>query len=326
MAHEIDMSNGKANMAFTGSRDAIWHGLGQELTPDSTIEEWQVQAGMNWAVKDSSVTFNAINSDGIPSVNTVRGKKCLYRSDTLASLSIVGEDFNVVQPAEVLEFFRDLVAQHGMVLSTAGCLFGGNRFWALAETGREMEITKGDSVKGHLMFVTSVDGTLSNTAKFVSTRVVCNNTLSVAMKEGGRVMVRKTHRGVWDPTQAKLDLGLLDSSWDAFMVDLKRLSNRKMNDGEVQNFFKKSFYDPKKDESDQPLGNRKRVNTLMELYTNGAGAEFAYGNAYGALNAVTNLFTHGTGRQRVLERKFWGAYFDNDGIKNGAMEDLLAMC
>lgn len=326
MAHEIDMSNNKANMAFTGSRDAIWHKLGQELTPGSSIEEWQVQAGMDWIVKDSNVTFNAMSTEGIPTVKTVTGKKCLYRSDTLASLSIVGEDFNVVQPAEVLEFFRDLTEKHGMVLSTAGCLFGGNRFWALAETGREAEVSKGDSIKGHLMFVTSVDGTLSNTAKFVSTRVVCNNTLSVAMKEGGKVMVRKTHRGVWDPSQAKLDLGLLDSSWDAFMLDLRRLSERKMNDSEVENFFKKTFYDPKHDESSQPLGAKKRVNTLMNLYTNGAGAEYSYGNAYGALNAITNLYTHGTDRQRVPERKFWGAYFDNDNVKNGAMENLLALC
>lgn len=325
MAHELSIKeNGKAEMAYTGP--VPWHGLGQELTPGSTIEEWQTQAGMNWSVKDSSVTFNAIDTNGIPAVKMVTGKKCLYRSDTLKSLSIVGEDFNVVQPAEVLEFFRDLVSQHGMVLSTAGCLFGGNRFWALAETGREFEITKGDSVKGHLMFVTSVDGTLSNTAKFVSTRVVCNNTLSIAMKESGRVMVRKTHRGVWDPTQVKLDLGLLDSSWDAFMLDLRRLSDRKMNDDEVGLFFKKTFYDPKKDEADQPLGAKKRVNTLLDLYTSGAGAEFAYGTAFGALNAVTNLFTHGTSRQRVPERKFWGAYFDNDGIKNGAMESLLALC
>lgn len=316
--------DGTAEMAYTG--DCPWHGLGTKLTPGATVDEWRDQAGMNWKVKESDVTYNVIDNAGIPAVKSITGKKALYRSDTLAPLSIVGDKFNIVQPSEVLEFFRDLTEQNGMVLSTAGVLFGGNRFWALAETGREAEVTKGDMIKGNLMFVTSVDGTLSNTAKFVSTRVVCNNTLAIAMKENGGLMVRKTHRGVWDSTQAKIDLGLLDSSWDAFMLDLRRLSNRKMSDDEVQKFFKKTFYDPKHDECNQPIGAVKRVNTLMSKYIVGAGAEYAHGTAFGALNAITNLFTHGTGRQRVLERKFWGAYFDNDGIKNGAMENLLAMC
>jgi phage/plasmid-like protein (TIGR03299 family) len=294
-------------------------------TSGASIEEWRDQAGMNWVVEESPLYFQTTNPQGFP-YKQFPNRKVLYRSDTMAPLSVVGKNFNVVQPAEVLEFFRDLTEQHGMVLSTAGCLFGGSRFWALAETGCEAEITKGDIVKGNLLFVTSVDGTLSNTAKFVSTRVVCNNTLSVAMKERGRVMVRKSHRGIWDPTKTKIDLGLIDSSWNSFMANLRRLSDRKMNDTEVKTFFKKTFFDPKLEENDQTNGTVDRVNSLMSLYSHGAGAEYAYGTAFGALNAITNLFTHGTSRQRIPDRKFWGAFFDNDRIKDTALSNLLAMC
>lgn len=320
MAHEIDMSNNRANMAYIG--EAPWHGLGQELTPGASIDEWRKQAGMDWHVETSPVLYNTPDSRQYEYHN----QKVLYRSDTYAPLSIVGKEYNIVQPAEVIEFFRDLTEQHGMVLTTAGCLFGGQRFWALADTGRETEISKGDTVKGFLLFVTSVDGTLSSSAKFVCTRVVCNNTLSVAMKEKNRVMVRKTHRSDWDSTQVKLDLGLLNSSWGNFMLDLRRLSDRKMSDAEVSAFFKKTFFDPKLEDVSQPLGARKRVANLTDLYVNGAGAELSYGTAFGALNAVTNLFTHGTGRHRVMDRKFWNAYFDNAAIKNSVMEDLLELC
>jgi hypothetical protein len=99
-----------------------------------------------------------------------------------------------------------------------------------------------------------------------------------------------------------------------------------MSDAEVSAFFKKTFFDPKLEDVSQPLGARKRVANLTNLYVNGAGAEFSYGTAFGALNAVTNLFTHGTGRHRVMDRKFWNAYFDNNAIKNSVMEDLLELC
>jgi phage/plasmid-like protein (TIGR03299 family) len=325
MSHEIDMSNGRANMAFTGSRSAIWHGLGSELTPGSPIEVWRVEAGMDWEAKESPISYDSLSSLGIPSVKIFPNRKALYRSDTGRSLSIVGSDFKVVQPSEVLEFFRDLVAQHGMVLSTAGCLFGGQRFWALAETGMEGQVIKGDEIKAHLLFMTSVDGTMSSTAKFVSTRVVCNNTLAVALAESGKTVVRKTHKSVWDSNQAKIDLGLLSSSWDGFMEDLKSLSERQMSDDEVKKFFQKTFFDPKKEAADQGWGVQRRVVQLMDLYANGPGAEFSYGSAYGALNAVTNMYTHGSGRKSP-DWAFQAAYYENDGVKNKALSDLLAIC
>lgn len=326
--HAIDMSNGRANMAFIGSRDAIWHGLGSELTRGAPIEVWVKEAGMEWIAKESPITIQVISDLGIVNVVTYPKKKALYRSDNLNELSIVGEDFNVVQPREVLEFFEDLTKEHGMVLSTAGCLFGGQRFWALAETGREGEVINGDVIKAHLLFMTALDGSMSSTAKFVSTRVVCHNTMTVALHEQAKNVVRKTHKTVWDSNQAKIDLGLIDSSWETFMSNLRTLSERKMTNEEVHKFFAKTFYDPKKEEADQGWGVNRRINALMDLYQQGQGAEFSYGTAYGALNAITDLFTHGltTGRKKKPDWAFQNAYYDSDTVKQKAMNDLLAIC
>ena len=326
--HAIDMSNGRANMAFIGSRDAIWHGLGSELTRGAPIEVWVKEAGMGWVAKESPITIQVISDLGIPNVVTYPKKKALYRSDNLNELSIVGEDFNVVQPREVLEFFSDLTRDHGMVLSTAGCLFGGQRFWALAETGREGEVVNGDLIKAHLLFMTAVDGSMSSTAKFVSTRVVCNNTLTVALAENAKNVVRKTHKTVWDSTQAKINLGLIDSSWNTFMDNLRALSERKMDDKEVERFFRKTLFDPKKEDADQGWGVNRRIHALIDLYHQGQGAEFSYGTAYGALNAITDLYTHGiaSGRQKKADWAFQNAYYDSDKIKQQAMNDLLALC
>lgn len=325
MAHNIDMSNGRANFAFTGPRDAIWHGLGQNLTAGAPIETWQKEAGMDWVVLEAGIQYL---DESTPTLDTMRefpNRKILYRGDNGEALSIIGKDYKVVQPSEVLEFFRDLTSDFGMVLSTAGCLFGGTRFWALAETGKTAEPFKGDVTKGHLLLVTSIDGSLSNTAKLVATRVVCNNTLTVALSEKSKNVVRQTHHKLWDPAKAKLDLGVLSNSWEVFVSNLKTLSERKMTDEQVKKFFQSTFYDPKKDEDSQSTGDVKRVMNLMTLYRSGAGAEYDYGTALGALNAVTNLFTHGTGRSRNADRLFWSAYFD-DKTKTDVMDGLLAIC
>lgn len=320
MSHEIDMSNGKANMAFIGSRSAIWHGLGQELSENADIDTWKVEAGMDWVVLGSPVRYIVDTEDEMIFPN----KKVLYRSDNKAALSIVSENYKIVHPGEVLEFFRDLTEDHGMKLSTAGCLFGGQRFWALAETGMNCQVINNDTIKGHLLFITSVDGTLSSTAKFVSTRVVCNNTLTIALKETSKKhIVKKNHRSVWDNTKAKIDLGLLDNSWQLFMENLKKLSQRKMSKSEIREFFEKTSFDPEKDV--QGWGAVNRLNTLHALYDKGAGAEMGYGTAYGALNAVTNYFTHGTGR-KGSDRAFWSAYVDSDNEKGKAMNTLLELC
>lgn len=322
MAHQLYTNkDGKVSFAFTGPREAVWHGLGQELTEGADLETWKTEAGMDWTALDTQVLFQPVSGE----THSFPDRVVVYRSDNNEPLSIMSEDYHIVQPGEVIEFFRDLTERYGMKLSSAGCLFKGTRFWALAETGKEFQPINGDTVIGHLLFVTSIDGSISNTAKFVSTRVVCQNTLTIALGEKSTPIVRQTHRKVWDPAQVKIDLGILNSNWESFKDKLNALANHQMTNDEVKLFFKKTFFDPKKDEDSQTTSDRKRVSNLMSLYESGAGAEYDYGTALGALNAVTNLFTHGTGRVRSADRMFWSAYFD-DGAKLKTMDKLLELC
>lgn len=326
MAHEISIrENGFAEMAFIGSRDNIWHGLGQELEPGASIDVWKPQAGCDWEAFESPITYSHAEGTGVGS-KVFPKKKVLYRSDTFAPLAIVGEDYKILQPGDVLEFFRDLTEDHGMTLSTAGVLFGGTRIWALAETGKQEFVKKNDEVKGHLLLVTSLDGTLATTAKFVSTRVVCNNTLSVAMRGASSAMVRKTHHTIFDPKEAKIDLGIIDEGWNGFITEINALVNRKMTQEEVKMFYEELIFDPDLDPQSQSWGSTRKVSQLMDLYLDGAGAKDSSGTAWGALNAVTNLYTHGSGK-RNPSNQFWDSYFGpNDKFKSEAFEELLQMC
>src|SRR3546814_12556175 len=131
-------------------------------------------------------------------------QKVLYRSDTKAPLAVVSKRFQVVQPGEILEFYRDLTEVGGFELETAGVLREGRKFWALARTGQSVSLKGRDRVDGYLLLATACDGTLATTAQFTSVRVVCKNTLSIALgdrseeRRVGKECVR-TCRARWAP-------------------------------------------------------------------------------------------------------------------------------
>lgn len=319
MAHELTVrKDGKVEMAFTGPREAIWHGLGQNLENGASLDEWKTAAGMDFEVLESAVSYNALGHDVF-----FPDRKALFRSDTLEPLSIVGPEFKIVQPGEVIEFFRDLVQLHGMELSTAGTLFGGRRFWALAEMGKEFEVTKGDFVKQHLLLTTAVDGSMATTGKVVATRVVCNNTLRVALSGSSQNAVRVTHKKMFDPTAVKINLGLIDESWAKTMANLKKLANVKMNPRETQLFFEEQLFDKDKTVDEQTWGVVRQVRKLTELAQNGSGSDMSRGTAWGALCAATELYTHGSGR-RDLSHQFWESYHGSlDAKKYSTYQSLV---
>ncbi|MCV2392652.1 DUF932 domain-containing protein, partial [Acinetobacter baumannii] len=174
MAHQIE------TMAFVGQTP--WHGLGNQLSPHRPIEVWAKQAGMDWRIESSNVSYMAKNARGQSIIMPYEEQRVLYRSDTHTPLSVVSQRYQEVQPKEILEFYRDLTEQSGFELETAGVLKGGKKFWALARTGQSAALKGKDVSNGYVLLATACDGTLATTAQFTSIRVVCNNTLAIALR------------------------------------------------------------------------------------------------------------------------------------------------
>ena len=291
MAHLIDFSTGRAGMAYVGQTP--WHGLGEQLQPGAPLEVWREQAGMNWEARESELLgMNAGARIAFPD------SKGLYRSDTLSPLAIVGANYKLVQPGEVLEFFRDLVAAGGFALETAGCLDEGRKFWALARTGQSGRVGRDDMLNGYLLLASSLDGSMATTAQFTSVRVVCNNTLRVAVADTSKGAVKVRHRSIFDASKVKSELGLLPGSWDAFMDGAERLAGTPviLTDKAKQKELVKNFLcdvfagDPSKELEEQP--NKRAMLRTWELFTDpaqnpGADKSSAAGTAWGLVNAVT---------------------------------------
>lgn len=301
-----------------------WHGLGNQLPANQPIEVWQQQAGMNWSIKETPVLFNVSDEGGLH-VKGHADSKVLFRSDTHAPLSVVSKRYKVVQPHDVLEFYRDLTEAGGFQLETAGVLKEGRKLWALAKTGQETMLRGGDQVKAYLLLATSCDGTLCTTAQFTSVRVVCQNTLQLAVGDSTGA-VKVPHSTRFDPRLVKQELGLGLSAWDRFVGDMKLLASRPIHKFEAMNLIVNVLGDPEVPLADQP--NQKALQNVYALYSGkGMGADLssANGTAWGLVNAVTQFVDHER-RARSTDHRLDSAWFGQGAaIKAKAYQEAMKL-
>ncbi|MGA3954165.1 DUF932 domain-containing protein [Ralstonia nicotianae] len=315
------------SMAY--AKETPWHGLGNQLAPNQPIEVWARQAGMNWQIEEAEVRFvSGSAGSALGSIHAFPEQKVLYRSDTKAPLSVVSRRFNVVQPAEIIEFYRDLTEVGGFELETAGVLKDGKKLWALAKTGQSATLKGRDRVNGYLLLATACDGTLATTAQFTSVRVVCNNTLAIALGDSTSA-VKVPHRSQFDAQAVKRQLGIAVSSWDAFMARTKALSECKVNDTAAEAFFRRVLTYPTTGAiTPVPATNDSAVNAVQELFAGrGMGADLASaaGTAWGLLNSVTEFVDHQR-RARSDDNRRDSAWFGAGAtLKQKAWDEALRL-
>jgi len=315
MAHLID------TMAYVGQTP--WHGLGNILPPQQSLDIWLQSAGLDWTIEQSDVMFN-VASDALH-IRPYSDSKVLYRSDSLEPLSVVSQRYKVVQPHEVLHFYQDLVEVGGFELETAGSLKGGRKLWALAKTGQDITLKGGDAVKSYLLLATSCDGTLCTTAQFTSLRVVCNNTLQMALNDN-RGAIKVPHSTQFNAVAVKEALGLGMSNWDLFQRSIKALSNRPVAPAEAVRFFSDLLNEP--EGGDDNIVLTRPAQKLHELYLGaGMGSELtsSRNTAWGLVNAVTEYVDHHR-RARSQDHRLDSAWFGQGAqLKSQALNQALTL-
>lgn len=346
MSHELDFTKGVAAIAYTG--DTPWHGYGSRLVGDETLEQWLVAAGMDYTVKESPIFHNpyiSFNDDGElvndphriaiqapSSFDQVPKKKILTRSDTYGVLGIVSHGYKVVQPAEVMEFFRDLVDDQGFKIHTAGVLSDGNRVWALAETGNEFAVKGADRMAGYLLLATSYDGKFATTAQFTSIRVVCNNTLSWSLNQGegqSQGIVRVPHMADFKSKEVKSELGLLGDigteGWKTFQDNVVQLSEVTVTKRQAVEFFLELLGV----DEEQAAAGKQLINTkkLLAFYESGPGSDFisAKNTTWGLVNAVSFFTDHGRRAHNNGTRFNSAAFGSGAQLKAKAFDKALAL-
>lgn len=333
MAHMIDESNTRANIAFVG--ETPWHSLGARLEPGRPIDVWAQQAGLAHSVRHAPVEFDARDSDGHDRQQMWADRRVLYRSDTLKPLSVVSSGYNVVQPSEVLGFFEELVRCNGFELETAGSLDGGRRVWALAKVNDGAPVIGQDVVRPYVLLATSYDGTMATTARFTTVRVVCQNTLGMADTEHGTV-IRVAHSKTFDAAATRVDLGIVFDHFERFMFQARKMAKTEVNETFATEFLKKLLPAPIKTEvvngqrivHPQPIEDSKAFGQIMALFKGealGHGLIEARGSAWSLLNACTQHVDWQRGRSD--NTRIASAWFGSGAaLKDAARKTLVEVC
>lgn len=316
MAHLVE------KLAYAG--EAPWHSIGSKIDPLQPIEIWQKQSGISFDIKEAPVRFMSEEVGSLGSIHSFAENKVLYRSDTKAPLAVVSSRYQVVQPKEILEFYRDLTEISGYQLETAGVLKGGKKIFALAKTGQSAALKGNDVVNGYVLLATACDGSLATTAQFTSIRVVCNNTLEIALKNGTGA-VKVPHSTSFNPQAVKEQLGIAVSNWDEFIYRMKTLSERKVKSNEAMAYFLRVFDD--KSGGANSI-NERAMNKVQALYNGqGKGSELASskGTAFGLLNAVTEFVDHERRAKSDDHRKDSSWFGAGSQLKGKALEQAMAL-
>jgi phage/plasmid-like protein (TIGR03299 family) len=363
MSHEITIrANGFAEFAYLG--ESAWHGLGQSITEflaakgrtveSATEQDWLEAAGMDYKLLRSKVRYFA-DRDGAVQLE-IPEQHVLFRSDNRAAMGIVSAKYKTVQPATLVGFFRNLVSDLGFKLETMGTLFDGKKYWCLAKVGQAFTFKSGDRIEGYLLLATSCDGSSKTTARFVLTRVVCNNTLTAAMSEGSKHVVNLSHRCDFDAKRIQDELGIPQvQEIGAAMESLTqvRMSDSKAEDF-VRNLLRPTEAAPEKTPEQLqaeasadfarlmgkpyvlPIMAPDSASTrapkgeaeILRLFRGGAiGSDIAgvRGTAWGMLNAVTEYVDHRASAKTPSHRMQSAMFNGGDEMKTSAFQQLLAM-
>jgi len=314
MAHNIEMINGVAQMAYRASQGLPWHGLGTPVSDDMTPEQMMIAAGLDWGVQkvDSFIEFNGKR------VKT--GQQSLVRETDGQILTQVGPGWNPVQNSDAFEFFAEFVSNGDMVMDTAGSLKDGRIVWALADVRDGFTIFNGDEVRGYLLFSNPHQYGKSIDIKFVMERVVCNNTLTVALNEKGQPSVRVNHRSQFNPERVKEILGLGHNKVEKFKAAAEFLGSKNYIKSDLENYFGDVF--GRSTREDKTL--TRTAERALELVENQPGADFRPGSWWNAYNAVTYMVDHELGRS--ADTRMASAWFGaNAKRKVDALDRALEM-
>jgi phage/plasmid-like protein (TIGR03299 family) len=268
-----------------------WHGLENLIPHDSPFDAWFDASGLNFEVRRSVVSY--LPGEG-QAYKTMDNRHVLFRSDTQAPLSVVGEDYKVVQPREVLEFYRNLCDENKLVMDTAGVLAGGKRVWALARTNNAIAVGGSDVVKQYILLATSYDTTMATIAKPTSVRVVCNNTLTMAYNNA-EAAIRVNHCTEFDKTRVQLDMGLLDDALEEFSQYANEMHKFRYSDiNTAARWYAELLKErPVSDDEFEDLMDNRVLRGLMNSYARSPGAE---PTLWGVVNGCTYMVDHVRGR------------------------------
>jgi len=290
MAHELETQNGVAS--FASFREPAWHGLGTVFTEEKNTNEMLVAANLNnWNVRLADVEIpNTLTSD--KNYFFVVRDNPTDKSQTDV-LGVVGERYHVLQNEDLFSF-GDTLLDGGGRWETAGSIRGGRVVFGSLALERETVLDPNgvaDKVKTYLLINTSHDGSIAIQASITPVRVVCANTLNLALGRKGKgpkqsFKIRHTQTAEGKIQIAREALGLANAYMDEFDLMAKAMIQKEITAQQFNEIILAAYPKP---ESEKKIAITKwanKVDTINDIYTGEFNGMIA-NTAWGAFNALT---------------------------------------
>jgi phage/plasmid-like protein (TIGR03299 family) len=292
MAHELETQNGVAS--FASFREPAWHNLGTVFDTEKNTSEMLAAANLNgWNVRLEDLE--------IPS-SLISDKQYQYVVRTNPTdksqtdvLGIVGERYTPLQNEELFAF-GDNILDGGGRWETAGSLKGGRVVFGSLALERETILDPNgvaDKVKTYLLINTSHDGSIAIQASITPVRVVCANTLNVALnrtkkKDGVKqsFKIRHTQTANGKVAVARQALGMANSYMDEFDKMAHAMIQKEISAKDFNDIILAAYPKPELDTKGAIKKWENKVNMINDIYTGDFNGMIA-GNAWGAFNALT---------------------------------------
>src|SRR5574337_54901 len=301
MSSEISQFGDFFELAFR--RDVPWHGLGQNVEENDSLDAMVKKAHMEWHVLRKPISMQIDNHTVQP------GMDILYRNDNYFPLSVVPPSYEIVQPRDIFDFYRSLIDSAGYSMDVIGALHQGKKVWALAKTST-FEVVEGDKVDCYLLLATSYDGSLATTAKFTTIRVVCQNTLNMALRDKQSVKVR--HSTKFNPEQV-VDKLIEQNDW---ISQTKALVNLRISNNLAKEILSECMQ--KKDIEESP-----QYRKIMDLFMK-SGTMIERETGWGFLNAVTEYCDWYSKEKKNQNTRLEGMWF-KESLKDKIYETLVSV-
>lgn len=292
-------------------REKPWHGLGVEVQEALNSADALRMAELDWEVKQRAIQ--------VCGGSKIENYKANVRSTDGAVLGVVSDRYQIVQNADAFSFTDELIGGD-VRYETAGSLQGGKKIWLLARMP-ERKIA-GDDVEPFLCFSNTHDGSGSIRVCMTPIRVVCNNTLNLALRSAKRQWSTR-HTGDLDVKmkEARLCLELADAYMGELGEYADRLANTTLSEEQLHKILNEMF-PIEDDDSDRKKKNiEKAKDEFMICYFRPDIAQFI-NTAWGAVNAMSDMVTHTTPRRQTetFRENNWKRIMDGHNMLDRMVE------
>lgn len=308
MSHEVE--------SMFSVKETPWHGLGKIVSDAPDTQTAINMAGLNWTVIEKPLYVENQDNNDFDLVPTHKG---LYRSDNDFLLSVQSNKYTPVQNHEAFKFFDDFIEIGEASYQTAGSLRQGKTIWILAKINRDpIVVGKNDVVDKYLLLSNGHDGLMAVRVGFTPIRVVCANTLAMALNRKTkllRINHRKNVLNKLDEVRQTIDLA--NREFDKTADVYKKLAKKQLVQADVDQYIKAVFKISEKDNKDRARhAENRQIEDIQRLFETGYGSDLksSQGTYWGLYNAVTQYLSYERGRDK--NSRLNSLWFGNSHVVN----------